>query len=95
MRTGDREVAIVELDAALAVFRDLGAAGDIEAAQRLRDRLGDAVIGRQVRRTFVFTDIVDSTRLVARWATSEWSAVLAFARPHDPGRSSRATTAPR
>ena len=80
MRTGDRQVAMVELDAALAVFRDLGAARDIEAAQRLRDRLGDTAIGRQVRRTFVFTDIVDSTRLVAKMGDEEWSAVL---RSHD------------
>ena len=80
MRTGDRQVAMVELDAALAVFRDLGAARDVEAAQRLRDRMGDAAIGRQVRRTFVFTDIVDSTRLVAKMGDEEWSAVL---RSHD------------
>jgi class 3 adenylate cyclase len=80
VRKGDRQVAMVELEAALAVFRDLGAARDVEAAQRLRDRVGDATIGRQVRRTFVFTDIVDSTRLVATMGDEEWSAVL---RAHD------------
>ena len=80
MRTGDRQVAMVELDAALAVFRDLGAARDVESAQRLRDRMGDIAIGRQVRRTFVFTDIVDSTRLVAKMGDEEWAAVL---RSHD------------
>jgi class 3 adenylate cyclase len=80
MRAGDREVAVVELDAALAVFRDLGAARDIETAQRQRDRLGDTAIGRQVRRTFMFTDIVDSTQLVARMGDEQWSAVL---RSHD------------
>jgi class 3 adenylate cyclase len=80
MRAGDREVAIVELDAALAVFADLGAARDVQAAQRLRDRLGEASIGRQVRRTFVFTDIVDSTRLVAEMGDERWAAVL---RSHD------------
>ncbi|MDQ1508842.1 MAG: hypothetical protein QOG50_686 [Actinomycetota bacterium] len=80
MRAGDRQVAIVELDAALAVFRDLGAKRDIEVVQRLRDRLGDAAVGRQVRRTFMFTDIVDSTRLVARMGDEEWSSVL---RSHD------------
>jgi class 3 adenylate cyclase len=80
MRGGDRQVAIVELDAARAVFEDLGARRDIESAQRLRDRLGDTVIGRQVRRTFVFTDIVDSTRLVAQMGDEHWSAVL---RSHD------------
>jgi len=80
MRTGDRQVAVVELDAALAVFEDLGAARDLEAAQRLRDRLGDTAVGRQVRRTFMFTDIVDSTQLVARMGDEQWSAVL---RSHD------------
>jgi class 3 adenylate cyclase len=80
LRLGDREVATVELDAALAVFADLGAARDIEAAQRLRDRLGDAAVGRQVRRTFMFTDIVDSTQLVAKMGDEQWAAVL---RSHD------------
>ena len=80
LRAGDRQVATVELDAALAVFSDLGAARDVEAAQRLRDRAGDATIGRQVRRTFMFTDIVDSTQLVAKMGDEQWSAVL---RSHD------------
>jgi class 3 adenylate cyclase len=79
-RAGERQVATVELDAALQVFRDLGAARDIEAAQRFRDRLGNAPIGRQVRRTFMFTDIVDSTQLVAQMGDEQWSAVL---RSHD------------
>ena len=80
MRAGDREVAIVELDAALTAFADLGAQRDIESAQRLRDRLGDSAVGQQVRRTFVFTDIVDSTQLVAEMGDERWSAVL---RSHD------------
>jgi class 3 adenylate cyclase len=80
MRSGDRQVAIVEIDAALAVFRDLGATRDIEVAQRLRDRCGDAAVGRQVRRTFMFTDIVDSTPLVAELGDEQWAAVL---RTHD------------
>ncbi len=75
-RTDDRQVAIVEVEAALAVFTSLGAMRDIEAAQRLRDRLGDTAIGHQVRRTFMFTDIVDSTRLVAGMGDERWSAVL-------------------
>jgi class 3 adenylate cyclase len=76
MRTGDRQVAIVELEAALAVFTSLGATRDIEAAQTLRGRLGDMAIGYQVRRTFMFTDIVDSTRLVAEMGDEGWSTVL-------------------
>ncbi len=76
MRSDDREVAIVELEAALAVFTSLGATRDIEAAQTLRSRLGDITIGYQVRRTFMFTDIVDSTRLVAEMGDVGWSTVL-------------------
>jgi class 3 adenylate cyclase len=80
MRAGDRDIAIVELDAALVVFRQLGARRDIEAAKILRDRCGDVTVGRQVRRTFMFTDIVDSTPLVAEMGDERWSAVL---RTHD------------
>ncbi len=76
IRIDDRLVAIVELDAALAAFASLGAKRDIEAAQTLRDRLGSTAIGRQVRRTFMFTDIVDSTRLVAEMGDERWSTVL-------------------
>jgi class 3 adenylate cyclase len=76
LRTDDREVAIVELEAALATFTSLGAMRDVEEAQRLRDRLGGIAIGRQVRRTFMFTDIVDSTRLVAEMGDIGWSTVL-------------------
>ena len=76
MRTYDRQVAIVELEAALLTFTSLGAMRDIEAAQMLRTRLGDSAIGHQVRRTFMFTDIVDSTRLVASMGDERWSTVL-------------------
>ncbi len=76
IRIDDREVAIVELEAALAMFTRLGAMRDVEAAQRLRDRLGGIAIGHQVRRTFMFTDIVDSTRLVAEMGDLGWSTVL-------------------
>ena len=65
LRIDDRAVAIVEIDAAIAAFENLGAARDLEAAQRLRHRLGATTVGRPVQRTFMFTDIVDSTRLVA------------------------------
>jgi class 3 adenylate cyclase len=86
LRMGDRELAMVEVDAALVAFRELGATRDVDVAQRLRDRCGDAAIGRQVRRTFMFTDIVDSTPLVAELGDGRWSAVL---RAHD--RAIRAT----
>ena len=71
LRLDDRAVAIVEIDAAIVAFENLGAARDLDAAQRLRHRLGATTIGRPVRRTFMFTDIVDSTRLVAERAATK------------------------
>jgi class 3 adenylate cyclase/tetratricopeptide (TPR) repeat protein len=78
--TDERDVAIVELDAAITVFEGLGAGPDLEAARRLRDRIGDIGVGHEVRRTFMFTDIVDSTRLLAGMGDARWAAVL---RAHD------------
>ncbi len=75
-RAGDRAAAIVELDAALAVFEGLGATRDLTAAQMLRARLGDLAPGRRVCRTFMFTDIVDSTRLLAAMGDDRWAGVL-------------------
>jgi class 3 adenylate cyclase len=46
----------------------------------LRDRIGATAIGHQVRRTFMFTDIVDSTRLVEGMGDERWAAIL---RSHD------------
>jgi class 3 adenylate cyclase len=76
IRLDDRQVAIVELDAAIVAFTNLGAACDLEAAHTMRGRLGNATIGHPVRRTFMFTDIVDSTRLVAEMGDEAWSRVL-------------------
>ena len=76
LRLDDRHVAIVEIDAAIVAFENLGAARDLDAAQRLRNRLGATMIGRPVQRTFMFTDIVDSTRLVAECGDEAWSRIL-------------------
>ena len=76
LRLDDRQVAIIEVDAAITAFENLGAALDLDAAQRLRHRLGATTIGRPVRRTFMFTDIVDSTRLVAERGDEAWSRIM-------------------
>ena len=76
LRLDDRQVAIIEVDAAIAAFENLGAARDLDEAQRLRHRLGATTIGRPVRRTFMFTDIVDSTRLVAERGDEAWSRIM-------------------
>ena len=76
LRLDDRAVAMLEIDAAIAAFENLGAARDLDTAQRFRHRLGATTIGRPVRRTFMFTDIVDSTRLVAASGDEAWSRIL-------------------
>jgi class 3 adenylate cyclase len=75
-RAGDLAAAIVDLDAAIAVFDGLGASRDLADAQVLRSRLGELPVGRRVRRTFMFTDLVDSTRLVAAMGDERWAGVL-------------------
>ena len=75
-RAGAQAAAIVELDAALSVFEGLGATRDRASAQMLRGRLGDLAPGRRVCRTFMFTDIVDSTRLLAAMGDDQWAGVL-------------------
>lgn len=76
LRTGDEPMAMIELDAAISSFRSLGATTDLQAATGLRDRIGDCTAGQPVRRTFMFTDIVDSTPLVAAMGDERWASVL-------------------
>jgi class 3 adenylate cyclase len=70
MSSGDEHAATVELEGALATFERLGA------------RLGEArvkeLLGRvETRRTFLFTDIVDSTRLLDTLGSDKWKRLLA------------------
>lgn len=69
-RQGDEGAATAELEAALATFERLGARLDEERAKELLGRL-------QARRTFVFTDIVDSTRLLETLGEAKWKRLLA------------------
>ena len=74
--TGDGEGAMHELAQAGSVFDQLGARLD---AQRVDSLLGrDA--GRRVTMTFVFTDIVDSTRHLEHHGDVHWQKLL---RHHD------------
>jgi len=66
--------ADVELDAAAGVFDRLGAARE---AHRARSMLQEAMRVR-ARRTLMFTDIVDSTRLVEVLGDEAWGNVLAW-----------------
>jgi class 3 adenylate cyclase len=69
-RQNDEHAASEELEAALAVFERLGAKLDEERAKELLGRL-------EARRTFVFTDIVDSTRLLETLGAEKWKRLLA------------------
>ena len=69
-RRGDEHAATAELEAALATFERLGAKLDEE---RVKELLGRLV----ARRTFLFTDIVDSTRLLETLGDEKWKKLLA------------------
>jgi class 3 adenylate cyclase len=69
-RQGDEHAATVELEAALATLERLGAKAD---EQRVKELLGR----QQARRTFVFTDIVGSTKLLETLGDLKWKKLLA------------------
>jgi len=70
-RGGQEDEARDELRVAKGVFERLGAALDAERASEL---LGE----HQLRRTFMFTDIVDSTKLVEALGEEKWRKLLAW-----------------
>jgi class 3 adenylate cyclase len=69
-RQRDEHAATTELEAALATFERLGARLDEERVKELLGRL-------ETRRTFLFTDIVDSTRLLETLGAEKWKRLLA------------------
>ncbi len=69
-RLGDEHAATAELEPALATFERLGARLHAERAKELLGRLA-------TRRTFLFTDIVDSTRLLETLGDEKWKRLLA------------------
>lgn len=84
---GDEEAAALELHAARSTFERLGAALDIRRAVELLGAEAAAVVGREAMasgqtatRTFMFTDIVKSTRLVEAVGDVAW---LDLIRWHD------------
>ena len=68
-RQGDEDGAMAEFEAALATFERLGAKLDEERARELLGRL-------ETRRTFLFTDIVDSTKLLETLGDEKWKKLL-------------------
>jgi class 3 adenylate cyclase len=69
-RSGDEHAATAELEAALATFERLDAKVD---EQRVKELLGR----QQAVRTFVFTDIVGSTKLLETLGDAKWKKLLA------------------
>ena len=69
-RRDDEHGAMVELEGALAAYERLGAALDIARVKELLGRVG-------TRRTFLFTDIVDSTKLLETLGDDKWRRLLA------------------
>ena len=76
-RAGDFEAATLELEGARDLFARLGARTELARAERL---LADipAGSGGRATKTFMFTDIVDSTRLVELLGDEAWTMLLAW-----------------
>ena len=70
-RAGDEDGARGELSAAKTAFERLGAVLDVERTSEL---LGET----SAKRTFVFTDVVDSTKLVEALGEDKWKKLLAW-----------------
>jgi class 3 adenylate cyclase len=75
---GDPEGSVLELRAAQATFARLGAVLDEGYVSRLLAQAGDATAqpAAGATRTFMFTDIVKSTDLVAAMGDEAWNEVL-------------------
>lgn len=73
LEEGDGDAAGLELSTARGALARLGASLDVEDADRLARRLASA--GRETRaaRTFLFSDIVDSTVLVSAIGDESWA----------------------
>jgi len=69
-RQGDKHAATAELEAALATFERLGTK---PAEERTKELLGR----QQTRRTFLFTDIVGSTKLLETLGDEKWKKLIA------------------
>ena len=69
-RSGDEHAGTVELEGALATFERLGARPE---AARTQELLGKV----EARRTFLFTDIVESTKLLETLGDDKWKRLLA------------------
>jgi class 3 adenylate cyclase len=74
-QTGDPAAARMELEGARATFAELGAPVEENRVQRL---LAELAPGVRETNTFVFTDIVDSTRLVELVGDEGWDSLSSW-----------------
>jgi class 3 adenylate cyclase len=77
---GDTDAATLEARSAGAAFEALGAELDRRRAEELLRRMGEVRLGPSLQggaiKTFVFTDIVDSTRLAELLGTDAWAELI-------------------
>ncbi|MGI8829144.1 MAG: adenylate/guanylate cyclase domain-containing protein [Candidatus Limnocylindria bacterium] len=73
---GDSDAAGLEVKAAVAAYRKLGATPDAERAEAILRRLAMALPSRPVTRTMMFTDIVRSTELIEAIGDDAWTRLL-------------------
>jgi class 3 adenylate cyclase len=73
--SGDRSAAQLELEGARAAFAEQDAPLEEQRVQRL---LADMAPGVREIQTFMFTDIVDSTRLVELLGDESWDSLLSW-----------------
>jgi class 3 adenylate cyclase len=75
---GDADAAELELRAAQATFDRLGAARDVRRAVETLGRMSATAGGERTGRTFVYTDIVDSTPLVEAIGDEAWTGLVGW-----------------
>ncbi len=73
---GDAEAAGLEIQAALAAYRKLGAVPDADRAEAALSDLSSEAPSRPVTRTMMFTDIVRSTELIEAIGDEAWTRLL-------------------
>jgi class 3 adenylate cyclase len=79
IEAGDRRTAELDLQAARSTFVRLGAAPDVPQVDSLLRRLAhDDDESARVTTTFLFTDIVESTKLAAAVGDRNWKSVIAW-----------------
>jgi class 3 adenylate cyclase len=75
---GDADAADLELRAAAASFDRLGAVRDVRRTAEALGRLAAAAGGERAGRTFVYTDICDSTPLVEAIGDEAWVGLVGW-----------------